>query len=694
MMIRGTSLVRAILVTALVALFVVVFPAAASQPASGSLSASGGAVTFTGTALGGASPEAETTCVEGVNCDTFTLTLAGTSADWNGKNVRVSLSWLLVATDYDLYIHKDNITGPVVASSALGVTTAEAAEINVAQSGTGTYAVRVVYFAAVADQYTGRAEVVTSQSDNPPPTSAGVVPTYTNFAAPPTLGRDAGEPTLGNNWTSGRTMFISGLETLRVEFDDAAGTASWTDRSALSTSITTFDPILFTDWCTNRTFVSQLLPAKVSLMAFTDNDGETWTPSQGAGINAGVDHQTVGGGPFKPGILGRGPLASYPNAVYYASQDIGLAEIALSRDGGMTFEVAVPMWNLTQCNGLHGHIKVAPDGTVYVPNKNCGGQQGLAVSEDNGLTWSIRTVPGSTGGATDPSVGIGSDGTIYLGLVNADGTARVAVSKNRGLTWSAPANIGHSHDVQNAVFPAATAGDGERAAVFFLGTSTPGANGIATDMAFNGTWYGYIATTYDGGASWVTVNATANDPVQRGVVCTHGTTCPSGTRNLLDFNDLEIDAKGRPLAAYADGCVTANCEAGVDRSGPDGTPDGKIDSYDNDGEDIATIIRQSGGRTLFAKYDLADAPSNLWAAPTKSKVTLNWTDNSSNETGFVVERSTSATGGFSQLVTVPAGSTSFVDGAVTRKTTYFYRVAATNANGASSTSNVVKAYVK
>lgn len=690
---RAISSVRLSLLAVLTAALVV-FPLAASQPASATLSANGSAISFTGTALGGASPEAETTCVEGVNCDTFTLTLAGTPADWSGKTARVSLSWLLPATDYDMYIHKDSITGPVVASSALGVTTSESAEINPAQSGTGAYAVRIVYFLAAGDQYTGRAEVTTAQADNPPPPSPDPAPGYTSFVPPSSLGRDAGEPTLGNNWATGRTMFISGLETLRVDFDDANGTATWSDRSALSTSITTFDPILFTDWRTGRTIVSQLLPSKVSLMAFTDDDGETWTPSQGAGINAGVDHQTVGGGPFKPGILGRGPLTSYPNAVYYASQDIGLAEIALSRDGGLTFEVAVPMWNLTQCNGLHGHIKVAPDGTVYVPNKNCGGKQGVAVSEDNGLTWSIRTVPGSTGGATDPSVGIGSDGTIYLGFVNADGTARVAVSKDRGLTWTAPMNIGHAHNVQNAVFPAATAGDDDRAAVFFLGSSTPGANGIATDMAFNGTWYGYIATTYDGGASWVTVNATPNDPVQRGVVCTHGTTCPSGTRNLLDFNDLEIDKRGRPLAAYADGCVTADCIAGVDRSGPNGTPDGKIDSYDNDGEDIATIIRQSAGRTLFSRYDDLDEPSGLWGAPTKSKVTLNWADNSSNETGFVVERSTSAIGGFTQLVTVPAGSTSFVDGAVSRKTTYYYRVAATNANGLSKYSNVVKAYVK
>jgi hypothetical protein len=33
----------------------------------------------------------------------------------------------------------------------------------------------------------------------------------------------------------------------------------------------------------------------------------------------------------------------------------------------------------------HGHIKVAPMNGV-MPNKNCGGEQGVAVSEDNGLT--------------------------------------------------------------------------------------------------------------------------------------------------------------------------------------------------------------------------------------------------------------------------------------------------------------------
>ncbi|HLL74565.1 MAG TPA: sialidase family protein [Pyrinomonadaceae bacterium] len=441
-----------------------------------------------------------------------------------------------------------------------------------------------------------------------PPVSTAVPPTYSVFAAPAGMGNGAGEPTIGHNWKTGNSMFIAGLQTLRVSFDDggAQATASWVNKSAPQTARVTFDPILYTDSGTGRTFVSQLLPTKVSLMAFTDDDGETWTPSQGSGINSGVDHQTVGGGPYKANVKDKitglpvGPRSSYPNAVYYASQDIGLAEIARSDDGGMTYGVAVPMYDITECGGLHGQIKVAGDGTVYVPNKACGGKQAVLVSEDNGQTWDIRTVPQSTEGRTDPSVGVATDGTIYFGYANGDGKPRVAVSRDKGKTWENDQNVGYYEGIRNTVFPAVAAGDPDRAAFFFLGTSTSG-NGTGSEVTFTGAWYGYVSTTYDGGKTWVTVNATPGDPVQRGSICTNGTTCPSDpkdTRNLLDFNDMEVDAKGRAVAAFADGCTSANCVAGRDVNN-----DGKVNSLDNDGTEKATIIRQATGKGLFAAYD-------------------------------------------------------------------------------------------
>jgi hypothetical protein len=74
--------------------------------------------------------------------------------------------------------------------------------------------------------------------------------------------------------------------------------------------------------------------------------------------------------------------------------------------------------------------------------------------------------------------------------------------------------------------------------------------------------------------------------------------CSGNTRNLLDFNDLTVDKTGRVLAALADGCVTDACKSGVDRNN-----DGRLDGNDNDGGAVATIIRQTSGKGLFAQYD-------------------------------------------------------------------------------------------
>jgi hypothetical protein len=418
------------------------------------------------------------------------------------------------------------------------------------------------------------------------PAFAAGPPTYANYPAPDPLGTSAGEPSIGVSWTSGKAMFLAGLQTLRVSFDDshAPATAFWQDVSYTLTSLTTLDPILSTDSKLGRTYVAQLA-GNTSLMAFTDNDGASWLPGLVTGITSGVDHQTVGAGSFAafPASL---PLALAQHAVYYCSQNIAYAACAVSLNGGLTFNPAVPIYTLLQCGGLHGHVKVAPDGTAYVPNKSCGSGQGVAVSTNNGLTWTVRTVPGSTSGAgSDPSVGVGADGTLYFGYADGDGHARIAVSRDRGVTWSAPSVVGTPFGLQNSAFPAVVAGDGDRAAFAFLGTSAPGADGIGDVPAFPGVWHLYIASTTNRGASWTTVDATPGDPVQIGSICLGGTTCGT-TRNLLDFIDATVDAQGRVLVGYADGC-TGSCATGGA----------------NTRTALATIARQTAGPRLFAAQD-------------------------------------------------------------------------------------------
>ena len=108
--------------------------------------------------------------------------------------------------------------------------------------------------------------------------------TFTNYAAPAALGNSAGEPTLGLNPETGAVLFQSYTEFLKVtDFDKAGpGKATWTKQTHALPHATSLDPILETDPDTGRTFSSQLFAA-CSQTEFTDDDGATFTPSEGCG---------------------------------------------------------------------------------------------------------------------------------------------------------------------------------------------------------------------------------------------------------------------------------------------------------------------------------------------------------------------------------------------------------------------------
>lgn len=72
----------------------------------------------------------------------------------------------------------------------------------------------------------------------------------------------------------------------------------------------------------------------------------------------------------------------------------------------------------------------------------------------------------------------------------------------------------------------------------------------------------------------------------------------------------------------------------------------------------------------------ATAPGSLAGFPVNpTSIRLTWTDNSENESGFVVERRTGA-GAFTAIGAAPANATTFTDGAAVAGTSYTYRVRA------------------
>src|SRR5258708_7856110 len=454
----------------------------------------------------------------------------------------------------------------------------------------------------------------------PPPPPAPGAPTFVNYPAPdnivPALGsttsgaHGAGEPSIGVDWNTGKAFIEAGNHTLRVTFNDSVNpaTASWEDKRSPFARVS-LDPILFTDdghfGGTNRTFSSQL-NLVTSELSFTDDDGNNWLPTQGSGQPAGVDHQTVGGCPYaSPAPLTR---TSYPHAIYYCSQDIVTAFCSRSDDGGLTFGPGLPIYVFTSvsgvdrpvapgtCGGSHGHVRVSPDGTAYVPHEKCMdanavSRPGVAVSTDNGLSWVVRTVTDaqSISPGSDPSVAAGANNTIYLGYVNVDGHAKIAVSHDRGLHWSKSKDAGTPFGIQNAEFAEVIAGDDSRAAFAFLGTPTAGDTQSAD---FSGVWHLYVAITYDSGRTWTTADVTPSDPVQRVCIWNQGGRNPC--RNLLDFNDITVDKFGRVLVGYADGCTGA-CVTDATQNATNGPASAQ--------DALATIARQVGGRGLFKAFD-------------------------------------------------------------------------------------------
>ncbi len=552
--------------------------------------------------------------------------------------------------------------------------------------------------------------------------------------SPPGVADDSGEPSIGSNWTrevinhnqnvngtvnnipnGGTSLYFGGFspDLAKVTWDDCSSPAGalWQNKPLLSASTPRGfgDPILFTDHDTGRTFVGQLegLTPAGATIDITDDDGDNFIPSDGV-IPSDLDHQTIGAGPYhisNPAI----PHPLYPNAVYYGSQSVAEARTLRSDNGGLLFSQATtPMYTSNDCAGLHGHVKVGPDGTVYVPNVACGGsvpfhetggRQTLVVSEDNGLTWALRPIPDSTThgngsadnailGTRDPSMGVATDDTVYFGYQGADGHPRIAVSRNKGQSWSPSYDVGaavtNGGPVLNCSFPAVVAGDGNRAAFAFFGTETGGENwqcGESNDCSvdgaglinprppFAGVWYLYVATTFDGGVTWTTQNITPGDPVQRGAIC-QGGTC----RNLLDFFDATIDKRGRILIGYDDGCITPQCING-DPTLPAGGQ--------NDFTAKGVIARQSGGMRMFAAFDPVEP-----AVPGAPKVTgtvangtakLEWPapDNGGSAiTGYNIYRSVNG-GAFNRIATVPLANYTDASFAAGNK----YRVTALNQSG-------------
>ncbi len=213
------------------------------------------------------------------------------------------------------------------------------------------------------------------------------------------------------------------------------------------------------------------------------------------------------------------------------------------------------------------------------------------------------------------------------------------------------------------------------------------------------------------------VNLKNNIVINENDVATAYALYSAGGTFASDYNDLYVSGSNANIGFS--GIARQSFQTWQDSTGQDANsvnvaapftaaldfhiPDGTLTPLESAGTPIALVTTDIDGqpRNLsnpdigadeFAGLLLINAPSNLTAVADTFAVLLSWTDNSTNELGFYIERKngdTLSVDPFVVIDTVGVDTVNYNDLGRTPNTTYTYRVQAFNLLGVSSYSNEV-----
>jgi hypothetical protein len=389
---------------------------------------------------------------------------------------------------------------------------------------------------------------------------------------PPLSG--AAEPTIG---VTADGVVFSDLQTKVVRSKDQGRT--WEEVTPPG-HVTSLDPYLYVDKGTSRVYKSDLA-GTCQLLSWSDDRGETWT-SAPAACNMS-DHQSLTAAkPVSSTTVG------YPHVLYSCSQTLGYNGYSMasgcdkSLDGGLTWVPTgtLPFSNPSPygvgpgsgdsgidgvCGGNAGQAHAGPDGTLYIARGWCG-QPWLAVSRDEGLTWTRTQVakngmntsvsggfglvaPGSGQSDHEASVVTDGRGGVYVVWMALDRLPYLAVSRDGGATFGPPLRLS-APGVREAWGPALDVDSRGRLAVAYMASKdSPGApwTGSYAGTTFTG-WVSVVERPLDRAPVVVAGPASAPDaPFVRGA-------CGPGRCNsaVLDFIDVAMGPRGDAWASFVD----------------------------------------------------------------------------------------------------------------------------------------------
>ncbi|HEY3216276.1 MAG TPA: FlgD immunoglobulin-like domain containing protein [Candidatus Eisenbacteria bacterium] len=500
-------------------------------------------------------------CVEDVSCDTVHIELQ--PGDYTGKRILVSIDWTILSNDWDLFVFRDYIDGPVVGSSHDFVPQNREAvpiTIDAVLTQPRVYAAHVVGAEFVApEQVRGTVRVEPAMQQR---TATRIYDGAFQFSASTTMSapgssRDC-EPSLrvdtrGNCYVGGIRGVPGGVDLWRFDLDPASAAFDPEMRNpfylgqpdAFADNDTTGgrdgggDIDIATSFPASAqvpvvTIVS-LAAANISSAVSTDR-GNNFALSPAVANVPADDRQWIeADGPNNVYLMYRAPI---PGDALLVQK---------STDHGANYGTAVLV---SPTGTTPGYIDVDhTDGTVYVAHMS-----GVALlvsrSTDGGATWTSHTADNSTShGNLFDTVKVGDDGAVYVCWSDGQ-SVYLAHSSDHAATWS-PAVKVSGDESPIAIFPWLEAGSAGRVAVVWYGSNVA-SNTNATD------WRCWAAVTTDARAASPTfyLSEVGGHVIHASNLSLSGLTIPvvdeEPNRNLCDYFQVAIDPLGACVVAFTD----------------------------------------------------------------------------------------------------------------------------------------------
>jgi len=574
----------------------------AASPSSATLSSTSGPVAWDGFAvLAATSPQGESTCIDGTNCDTFRLTLS--AGDYTGQRVRYKISWTNSVNDFDVYFHvSDGSSFPGPNGGAPSTAEEGTFDVNATLAADVTYTIHVVYWTVAGEGYHGAASL--EPIPVAPTRTATIVagskngPSFSHSRALYAFGAGQDvEPSArvdyqGNAYVGGIRGLTGGNDLWRFDLNPGsptydpfliAATPQWSANGSISNpaykgqpdSLEPTDPsdlggdgggdfdmavgfkAPVTSAMPPTLATSSLLAANVSVQRSTDR-GETFTNNPAGNTTVQVDDRQ-----WMEFLGDRSVYLGYRE--FTGLQATSKYYLNRSDDGGLTYGPAV----VAAVGGnTTGNIDVDQrDGTVYFchqgPSPN-GNQVLVAVGQPVSLdvtpvifnTYVAATGQQSSIAALFPVCKVASDGTVYVAYSDGGVGIYIAHSFDHGRTWAPPVRVSEMGVNGIAIMPWMETGarPGSVAIAWYGATAADSEDGQGGNTN-NANWKVYFAQTLNATSSAPTVlQSVASDHFIHGsnISLAGFTTGASPNRNLADFFQVALDPQGLALIAWAD----------------------------------------------------------------------------------------------------------------------------------------------